>query len=74
MIGPNQLPGLQFKSPLLEFSITGAKGVIFNIVGGKDLSITEVQQAAKVIEDEVHQDCNLVFGASIDPEMEMKSK
>jgi len=57
------------QSPLLEFSITGAKGVIFNIIGGKDLSITEVEEAAKVIQDEVHQDCNLVFGASIDPEL-----
>lgn len=56
-------------SPLLEFSIKGAKGVVFNIIGGKDLGINEVSQAAQVIQEEVHEDCNIVFGANIDPEM-----
>lgn len=57
-------------SPLLEFSIKGATGVIFNIVGGKDLSITEVGEAAELIQQEVSPECNIAFGASIDPELD----
>lgn len=57
------------QSPLLEFSIQGAKGIVFNVVGGKDLGINEVQDAARVIQEEVHEDCNIVFGASIDPDL-----
>jgi cell division protein FtsZ len=57
-------------SPLLEFSIKGATGVIFNIVGGKDLSIQEVGEAANIIQEEVSPDCNIAFGASIDPELD----
>lgn len=57
-------------SPLLEFSIKGATGVIFNIVGGKDLSINEVGEAAELIQQEVSPECNIAFGASIDPELD----
>ena len=57
-------------SPLLEFSIKGATGVIFNIVGGKDLSIQEVGEAANIIQEEVSPECNIAFGASIDPELD----
>jgi cell division protein FtsZ len=57
-------------SPLLEFSIKGATGVILNIVGGKDLSIQEVGEAANIIQQEVSPDCNIAFGASIDPELD----
>jgi cell division protein FtsZ len=57
-------------SPLLEFSIKGATGVILNIVGGKDLSINEVGEAADIIQQEVSPDCNIAFGASIDPELD----
>lgn len=56
------------QSPLLEFSIKGAKGIVFNVIGGKDLGIDEVQAAAQVIQEEVHEDCNMVFGANIDPD------
>jgi cell division protein FtsZ len=56
-------------SPLLEFSIKGATGVILNIVGSKDLSMNEVGEAAQIIQREVSPDCNIAFGASIDPEL-----
>ena len=48
-------------SPLLEVSIEGAKGVLFNIVGGSDLSMTEVNEAAQIIDP----DANIIFGATI---------
>lgn len=56
-------------SPLLGFSIKGATGVVLNISGGEDLGIHEVDAATKVIKDLVGDDCNVIFGASIDPEL-----
>jgi cell division protein FtsZ len=56
-------------SPLLEVSISGARGVLFNIVGGKNLGLQEVNQAAKVIQDVVDDDAEIVFGAAVDPEL-----
>jgi cell division protein FtsZ len=53
-------------SPLLDVSIRGARGVLFNVVGGKDLGIREINQAAQVIQEVVHQDAEIVFGAAID--------
>ena len=56
-------------SPLLETTIDGAKGVILNISGGSDLSMLEVQAAAKLIEEAADKDVNLIFGAIIDETM-----
>jgi len=56
-------------SPLLETSITGARGVLFNIVGGKNLALHEINAAAKVINEMVHDDAEIIFGAAIDPEL-----
>lgn len=53
-------------SPLLETSIEGAKGMLFNIVGGTDLTMSEVNQAADIISKTTDADCNIIFGASID--------
>ncbi|MFH0943051.1 MAG: cell division protein FtsZ [Candidatus Beckwithbacteria bacterium] len=53
-------------SPLLETSIEGAKGMLFNIVGGTDLTMSEVNQAAEIISKTTDADCNIIFGASID--------
>jgi cell division protein FtsZ len=53
-------------SPLLEISIEGAKGVLFNITGGPDLTMTEVDDAAKQIAAAVDPDANIIFGATID--------
>jgi len=56
-------------SPLLEMSINGATGVLFNVIGGKDLAMYEVDEAAKMISDSVHPDANIIFGATIDPDL-----
>lgn len=56
-------------SPLLEISIDGAKGVLFNITGGNDLTMTEVDEAAKLIASAVDPDANIIFGATIDEQM-----
>lgn len=52
-------------SPLLEVSIEGAKGVLFNIVGGPDLTMEEVDRAAKIIAAAADPDANIIFGATI---------
>ncbi len=56
-------------SPLLEISIEGAKGILFNITGGKDLTMAEVDEAAKLISQTADADANIIFGATIDEEM-----
>jgi cell division protein FtsZ len=54
-------------SPLLELSINGAKGVLFNVTGGSDLGMYEIDEAAKVITNAVDPEANIIFGAVIDP-------
>jgi cell division protein FtsZ len=56
-------------SPLLEASIAGAKGVLFNIAGS-DFTLYEVDQAAKVIQAEADQDANIIFGAVLDDRLQ----
>jgi len=56
-------------SPLLEISMEGARGVLFNIVGGPDMTMAEVNEAAKIITDAADADANIIFGATIDEEM-----
>ncbi len=54
-------------SPLLEdISIQGARGVLINITGGPDLCLHEVNEAASMIQEEAHDDANIIFGAVID--------
>jgi len=54
-------------SPLLEdISIQGARGVLINITGGPDLCLHEVNEAASMIQEEAHEDANIIFGAVID--------
>ena len=53
-------------SPLLEQSISGAKGILFNITGGNDLSMYEVDEAARIITEASDTDANIIFGAVID--------
>ncbi len=52
-------------SPLLEVSIEGAKGVLFNIIGGSDLGMNEVNEAAQIIAQAAEPDANIIFGATI---------
>ena len=59
-------------SPLLETTIEGARGVIFNITGGTDLAMYEVNEAAEMISRAVDADAQIIFGASIDPSMGSK--
>ncbi|MDP3941704.1 MAG: cell division protein FtsZ, partial [bacterium] len=56
-------------SPLLEITMEGARGVLFNIVGGHDLTMTEVDEAAKIIAAAADPDANIIFGATIDESM-----
>lgn len=53
------------ESPLLELAIDGAKGVLFNITGGNDLSMFEVDEAARIITEAADSDANIIFGAVI---------
>ncbi len=56
-------------SPLLELSIDGAKGVLFNVTGGPDMGMYEVDEAAKAITEAADPDANIIFGALIDDAM-----
>jgi cell division protein FtsZ len=53
-------------SPLLELSISGAKGILFNITGGTDLSMFEVDEAARIVTEAADPEANIIFGAVID--------
>ncbi|MFC2066039.1 cell division protein FtsZ [Chloroflexota bacterium] len=57
-------------SPLLDVSIDGSKAVLFNVVGGNNLSLYEVNQAAEVIKQAVDPEANIIFGVAHDQEME----
>lgn len=56
-------------SPLLDASIAGARGVLFNITGGNDMTMNEVDEAAKVITAEADPDAQIIFGAAIDEKL-----
>lgn len=53
-------------SPLLDFPISKAKGIVFNIVGGPDMTLQEINSAAEVVYEAVDADANIIFGALID--------
>lgn len=57
-------------SPLLEVNVDGAKGVLFNITGGHNMSMHEIDEAAKVITEAVDPGANIIFGAVLDPSMD----
>lgn len=61
-------------SPLLEISMDGARGVLFNITGGSDLSMTEVDEAAKIIGEAADPDANIIFGTTIDESLQGQIK
>jgi len=56
-------------SRLLDITIDGARGILFNVTGGPDLSLFEVNEAASIIKQTAHPDVNLIFGAVIDEKM-----
>ena len=57
-------------SPLLETPIDGAKGILLGVTGGPDLSLVDVGEAARVVADAADPDANIIFGATIDPDLE----
>ena len=62
-------------SPLLEdANVQGARGVIINITGGPDLTLSEVSEASEIIHQAAHEDANIIFGAVMNPNMEGKVK
>jgi len=56
-------------SQLLDITIDGARGILFNVTGGPDLTLFDVNEAAAIIKETAHPDVNLIFGAVIAPEM-----
>ena len=56
-------------SQLLDITIDGAHGILFNVTGGSDMTLFDVNQAAAIIKETAHPDVNLIFGAVIDPAM-----
>lgn len=61
-------------SPLLDESIENANGILFNITGGNDLTMKEVNKAASIIREISSDDANIIFGATVDPEYDDKLK
>lgn len=57
-------------SPLLEVSIDGARGILFNVIGGNDLSMHEINTAAETITSAADPEANIIFGATISPDIE----
>jgi cell division protein FtsZ len=57
------------ESPLIEVKIDGARGVLFSVAGGYDMSMSEIQEAAEEITGAVSPDANIIFGASVRPEL-----
>ena len=56
-------------SKLLDVTIDGARGILFNVTGGEDLTLFEINQAASLVRQAAHPDVNLIFGAVIDPSL-----
>lgn len=57
-------------SPLLDdISVDGATGVLINVVGGPDMKMREIQEAASLVQEQAHEDANIIFGASIDEQL-----
>lgn len=56
-------------SQLLDISIDGARGILFNVTGGEDMSLFEVNEAAEIIRRTAHPEANIIFGAVVDPSL-----
>jgi cell division protein FtsZ len=60
---------MAISSPLLETSIEGSRGVLFNVSGGENLTLFEIYEAADIIHQAVDEEANIIFGANIDPDL-----
>ena len=58
------------ESPLLETSVEGAQSILLSITGGRDLSLWEVNEAAKAVAEAAHPDANIIFGAMVDEKLQ----
>jgi cell division protein FtsZ len=65
---------MAINSPLLDVSMEGAKGVLFNITGGSDLTLAEINEAAEIISQAADANANIIFGAVIDPRLQNEVK
>jgi cell division protein FtsZ len=62
----SQAAKMAINSPLLEFSIDGAKGILFNVSGGPDITMLEINEAANIITESIDPNAKVIFGATID--------
>jgi cell division protein FtsZ len=62
------------ESPLIEVNIEGARGVLINVTGGPDITMAEIEEAARSITERTSPDANIIFGATIDKELKGKVK
>jgi cell division protein FtsZ len=60
---------MAISSQLLDVTIDGARGILFNVTGGSDMTLFEVNEAAAIIKETAHPDVNLIFGAVVDPNL-----
>ena len=60
---------MAISSQLLDITIDGARGILFNITGGPNMTLFEVNTAAAIIKETAHPECNMIFGAVVDPDM-----
>ncbi|MDW8171008.1 MAG: cell division protein FtsZ [Anaerolineae bacterium] len=60
---------MAIQSGLLDVTIDGARGILFNITGGSDMTLFEINEAAAIIKESAHPDVNLIFGAQVDESM-----
>src|SRR5581483_2395197 len=65
---------MAISSPLLDIDISGARGVLFNITGGMDMTLFEVNEAADIISRAAHPEANIIFGAVQDPNFDGRVK
>jgi cell division protein FtsZ len=71
--GENRAPEAAMQavaSPLLETSMDGARSILLSITGGRDLSLWEVNEAAKAVSEAAHPDANIIFGAMVDEKLD----
>ena len=59
-------------SPLIDVDISGANGVLINVIGGEDMSVSEAEKVAEVIQSKVNPNARIIWGASVDPALENK--
>ncbi|MGB7341653.1 MAG: cell division protein FtsZ [Phototrophicaceae bacterium] len=64
-----QAAEMAINSTLLDVTIDGARGILFNITGGTDLTLFEINEAAAIIKESAHPEVNLIFGAQVDETM-----